>query len=110
MLGWGVPTYDSASTSSTSWSTPARSDIGTWNGTGYSNPELDAKIRWALASETDLDARNADDRAKSGPKCRKQQIYLPDAPPGAQLGDALEGVGIEVSPEDDPKMKFFTMK
>ena len=58
MLGWGVPTYDSEYIFN--FLVHGReSDIGTWNGTGFDNDDLDAKIK-SLASNTDLEARNAD--------------------------------------------------
>ncbi|MEL6265068.1 MAG: ABC transporter substrate-binding protein, partial [Pseudomonadota bacterium] len=50
MLGWGVPTYDSEYVFN--FLVHGReSDIGTWNGTGFDNDEIDAKIK-SLASNT----------------------------------------------------------
>ena len=105
MLGWGVPTYDSEYIFNFLVHTRG-SDRGSWNGTGYSNPEIDALIQ-GLASETDLDARNAD-IAEIWAEIQAQTIYLPVHHQVLNWGMS-DAVGIEVSPEDDPKFKFFTM-
>ena len=56
MLGWGVPTYDSEYIFNFLYHT--RNDgRGSWNGTGFSNADMDAMIV-SLSSETDLEARN----------------------------------------------------
>ncbi len=105
MLGWGVPTYDSEYVFN--FLVHTRSDeIGTWNATGYSNAELDAKIA-SLASETDLDKRNAT-IADIWSTVQDDVLYLPIHHQVLNWG-MTESVGTEVSPEDDPKMKFFTM-
>jgi len=57
LLGWGVPTYDSEYIFNFLVHTKTE-NRGSWNGTRYANPELDAKIQ-SLSSETDLKARNA---------------------------------------------------
>lgn len=57
MLGWGVPTYDSEYVFNFLYHTPD-GNRGSWNFTGYSNTDVDANIV-AMASEVDLDARNA---------------------------------------------------
>lgn len=57
LLGWGVPSYDSEYIFSYLYHT--RTDkFGSWNATGYSNPEMDKRIQ-ELSSETDLAKRNA---------------------------------------------------
>ncbi|MGF1446696.1 MAG: ABC transporter substrate-binding protein [Pikeienuella sp.] len=105
MLGWGVPTYDSEYIFNFLVHTRGE-ERGSWNGTGYTNPELDAKIV-SLASETDLDARNAT-IAEIWQVVQDEQLYIPIHHQVLNWG-MTEAVGIEVSPEDDPKMKFFTM-
>jgi peptide/nickel transport system substrate-binding protein len=106
MLGWGVPTYDSEYIFN--FLVHTRGDErGSWNGTGYSNPDLDAKIV-SLASETDLDKRNAT-IAEIWSTVQDEVLYLPIHHQVLNWG-MKENVGIEVSPEDDPKMKYFTMK
>jgi peptide/nickel transport system substrate-binding protein len=57
LVGWGVPPYDSEYILSFLYHT--RTDkFGSWNPTGYSNPEADKLIE-NLSSETDLAKRNA---------------------------------------------------
>jgi peptide/nickel transport system substrate-binding protein len=105
MLGWGVPTYDSEYIFNFLVHTrgPER---GSWNGTGYANAELDAMIE-SLASETDLDVRNAT-IADIWAQVQEDVLYLPVHHQVLNWG-MTDAVGIEVSPEDDPKMKFFEM-
>src|SRR5690606_22573290 len=57
LLGWGVPTFDSAYIFNDLIHTKT-GHYGAYNPGGYSNPELDAKIE-SLATEVDLDKRNA---------------------------------------------------
>jgi peptide/nickel transport system substrate-binding protein len=105
MLGWGVPTYDSEYIFN--FLVHGReSDIGTWNGTGYNNDELDGTIK-SLASNTDLEARNAD-IASIWRVIQDEQLYIPIHHQVLNWGMA-ESVGIEVDPEDQPREKYFTM-
>lgn len=106
MLGWGVPTYDSEYIFN--FLVHGREgDIGTWNGTGYDNDELDAKIK-SLASNTDLEARNAD-IADIWRVVQDETLYIPIHHQVLNWG-MTDAVGIEVDPEDQPKVKYFTMK
>lgn len=105
MLGWGVPTYDSAYVFNFLVHTRG-SERGSWNATGYSNEEIDAMIQ-ALESETDLDKRNATIQS-IWDEVQEQTLYLPIHHQVLNWG-MTEQVGTEVSPEDDPKFKFFTM-
>ncbi|TNF21070.1 MAG: ABC transporter substrate-binding protein [Rhodobacteraceae bacterium] len=105
MLGWGVPTYDSEYIFN--FLVHGReSDIGTWNGTGYDNDELDAKIK-SLASNTDLEARNQD-IADIWRVVQDEALYIPIHHQVLNWGMA-EKFGIEVDPEDQPKVKNFTV-
>ncbi len=105
MLGWGVPTYDSEYIFN--FLVHSRSsDIGTWNNTGFSDAELDAKIV-SLASNTDLASRNQD-IADIWRVVQDEVVYLPVHHQVLNWG-MKEGVGIEVDPEDQPKIKYFTM-
>jgi peptide/nickel transport system substrate-binding protein len=105
MLGWGVPTYDSEYIFN--FLVHGREDeIGTWNGTGYDNDELDAKIK-SLASNTDLEARNAD-IAEIWKVVQDEALYIPVHHQVLNWGMA-EKFGIEVDPEDQPKVKYFTV-
>lgn len=105
MLGWGVPTYDSEYIFN--FLVHGReSSIGTWNGTGYDNDDLDAKIL-SLASNTDLDARNAD-IADIWRVVQDDQLYIPIH--HQVLNWAMgESVGIEVDPENQPMIKHATI-
>lgn len=106
MLGWGVPTYDSEYIFNFLVHTSGEAR-GSWNATGFSNADLDAKIV-SLESETDLEKRNAT-IGEIWRVVQDETIYLPIHHQVLNWGMA-QNVGIEVSPEDDPKVKFFTMK
>ncbi|MEO9683944.1 MAG: ABC transporter substrate-binding protein [Tateyamaria sp.] len=106
MLGWGVPTYDSEYIFN--FLVHGReADIGTWNGTGFDNDNLDEMIG-SLASNTDLDARNAD-IATIWRVIQDNSLYIPIHHQVLNWGMS-EKVGIEVDAEDQPKVKYFTMK
>ncbi|ETA51188.2 peptide ABC transporter substrate-binding protein [Rhodobacteraceae bacterium PD-2] len=105
MLGWGVPTYDSEYIFN--FLVHGReSDIGTWNATGYDNDDLDARIK-ALASNTDLEARDAE-IAAIWRVVQDEALYIPIHHQVLNWGMA-EKFGIEVDPEDQPKVKKFTV-
>jgi peptide/nickel transport system substrate-binding protein len=105
MLGWGVPTYDSEYIFNFLVHTRG-SERGSWNGTGYSDTDIDAKIV-SLASETDLAKRNTTIQDIWN-VVQEQQLYIPIHHQVLNWGMSTK-VGTEVSPEDDPKFKFFTM-
>ena len=105
MLGWGVPTYDSEYIFN--FLVHGREEsIGTWNGTGFDNDEIDAKIE-SLASNTDLASRDAD-IAAIWRVVQDEALYIPIHHQVLNWGMA-DGVGIEVDAEDQPKVKYFTM-
>ncbi|MCF6444960.1 ABC transporter substrate-binding protein [Nereida sp. MMG025] len=105
MLGWGVPTYDSEYVFN--FLTHTRSgDRGSWNNTGFSNAEMDAQIV-SLASETDLAVRDQT-IADIWKVVQDEQLYIPIHHQVLNWG-MTDAVGTDVSPEDDPKFKFFTM-
>jgi peptide/nickel transport system substrate-binding protein len=105
MLGWGVPTYDSEYVFN--FLVHGReSDIGSWNGTGYNNEALNAKIK-SLASNTDLQARNQD-IAEIWRVIQDEQLYIPIHHQVLNWGMS-DKVGIEVDPEDQPKVKYITI-
>ncbi len=105
MLGWGVPTYDSEYIFN--FLVHGRgSDIGTWNGTGYDNAEINTLIA-SLASNTDLEKRNAD-IATIWRAVQDDQLYIPIHHQVLNWAMANK-VGIDVDPEDQPKVKYFTM-
>ena len=104
MLGWGVPTYDSEYIFNFLVHSRA-GDFGSWNNTGFSNTDLDAKIK-SLASNTDLDARNAD-IADIWRVVQDEVLYIPLHHQVLNWGMRSD-VNIEVDPEDQPKMKYFS--
>ncbi len=57
LLGWGVPTFDSAYVFNDLIHTK-EGDYGAYNPGGYTNKELDAKFQ-SLGVEVDTDKRNA---------------------------------------------------
>ncbi|WP_299892914.1 ABC transporter substrate-binding protein [uncultured Ruegeria sp.] len=103
MLGWGVPTYDSEYIFN--FLVHGReSDIGTWNGTGFDNDDLDAKIK-SLASNTDLIARDQA-IAEIWRVVQDEQLYIPIHHQVLNWGMA-ENLDINVDPEDQPMVKHF---
>ncbi|WP_305985896.1 ABC transporter substrate-binding protein [Roseibium sp. MMSF_3544] len=103
MLGWGVPTYDSEYIFNFLVHSK-QEEIGTWNGTRYSNPEIDEKIV-SLASETDLEIRNAT-IAEIWAQVQEDVVYLPVHHQVLNWGMANK-VETVVDPEDSPKFKYF---
>ncbi|MFK8081516.1 MAG: ABC transporter substrate-binding protein [Granulosicoccus sp.] len=104
MLGWGVPTFDSEyifnflvhSTTD---------DRGSWNATGYSNPEVDAMIV-SLGQETDLEKRSAT-VASIWEAVQSEVMYLPIHHQILNWG-MNEAIEFPVQPEDQPHFKFMT--
>ncbi|MEL6338081.1 MAG: ABC transporter substrate-binding protein, partial [Pseudomonadota bacterium] len=104
MLGWGVPTFDSEYIFNFLIHTRGE-ERGSWNGTGYSNTDLDAKIV-SLASETDLDVRNAT-IAAIWEQVQADVLYLPVHHQVLNWG-MKENVVFDVQPEDQPHFKYLT--
>lgn len=105
MLGWGVPTYDSEYIFN--FLVHGReADIGTWNGTGYDNDELDAKII-SLASNTDLASRDAD-IAEIWRVVQDEVLYIPIHHQVLNWGMS-ETLNIDVDPEDQPLVKYISV-
>ncbi|MEM9900267.1 MAG: ABC transporter substrate-binding protein [Pseudomonadota bacterium] len=104
MLGWGVPTYDSEYIFNFLVHT-STDKYGSWNATGYSNPELDAKIV-SLASETDLDVRNGT-IAEIWEAVQEDVLYLPIHHQVLNWGMRSD-VGTIVAPDDTAKFKYFS--
>jgi peptide/nickel transport system substrate-binding protein len=105
MLGWGVPTYDSEYIFN--FLVHGRDDkYGSWNGIRYNNPDLNAKIE-SLASNTDLEARNAD-IADIWKVVQDEALYVPLHHQVLNWG-MKSGVDTVVEAEDSPKFKYFKM-
>ncbi len=106
MLGWGIPTYDSEYIFNFLVHSKGEK-YGSWNGTRYSNADLDATIE-ALASETDLDKRNGM-IAEIWGTVQEDVLYLPIHHQVLNWGMS-EKVDTIVSPDDEARFKFFKMK
>ncbi|MEN0041233.1 MAG: ABC transporter substrate-binding protein [Pseudomonadota bacterium] len=102
MLGWGVPTFDSEYVFNFLVHTKGEK-YGSWNGTRYSNAELDPKIQ-ALASETDLDKRNAM-IAEIWAQVQDDVLYLPVHHQVLNWG-MKDKIDFPVQPEDQPHFKY----
>ena len=102
MLGWGVPTFDSEYVFNFLYHT-RDDEYGSWNNTGYSNPELDEKIV-GLASQTDEAARN-ETIADIWQTAQDELIYLPIHNQVLNWG-MKDNIDFEVQPEDQPHFKF----
>ena len=105
MLGWGVPTYDSEYIFNFLTHTKGEK-YGSWNGTRFSNTDLDTKIQ-ALASETDLPKRNGM-IADIWKVVQDEQLYLPIHHQVLNWGMSGK-VDTVVAPDDVAKFKYFKM-
>ena len=104
LLGWGVPTFDSAYVFDFLVHT-REGGRGSFNGTRYSNPELDAMIQ-SLATETDLEARDAT-IAAIWDQVMEDRIFLNVH--NQLLAYAMrDGINLEVHPENQPNMADVT--
>ena len=104
LLGWGVPTYDSEYVFNFLYHTRTE-DRGSWNGTGFSNPEMDEMIV-SLASEVDLDARNGT-IADLWAMAEEEVLYVPIHNQILNWGIA-EGWDTVVDADDQVKFKYFS--
>ena len=104
LLGWGVPTFDSEYIFNFLVHTTT-DEYGSWNNTGYSNPEVDDMIL-SLASETDLDVRNAT-IADIWAQVQEDVLYIPIHNQVLNWG-MREEINFPVQPEDQPHFKFLT--
>ena len=104
MLGWGVPTFDSEYVFNFLVHTPTE-NRGSWNATGYSNPDVDEMIV-SLSSETDLDARD-ETIASIWEQVQGDTLYLPIHNQVLNWG-MNERIEFDVQPEDQPHFKFLS--
>jgi peptide/nickel transport system substrate-binding protein len=106
LLGWGVPTFDSAYVFNDLVHTKTETH-GTYNVGLYSNPELDAKII-ALATETDLEARRAS-VAEIWKVVKEDRVLLPVH--NQVLAYAMkDGITLAVHPENQPRLYELTFE
>jgi peptide/nickel transport system substrate-binding protein len=104
LLGWGVPTFDSQYVFDFLVHT-REEGYGSYNGSRYSNPELDAKIE-SLATMTDLDARDAV-IAEIWDEVMSERIFLNVH--NQLLAYAMrEDINLDVHPENQPRMTGVT--
>ncbi len=104
LLGWGVPTFDSQYVFDFLVHTREGS-YGSFNGSRYSNPELDEKIE-ALATMTDLDERDAL-IAEIWAEVMEERIFLNVH--NQVLAYAMrDGINLDVHPENQPFMATVT--
>jgi peptide/nickel transport system substrate-binding protein len=102
LLGWGIPTFDSHYVFNDLYRTKSPS-AGTWNGTGYSNAALDAKID-GLNSEVDIAKRNAT-IADIWKEIQANNVYAPVHMQFIAYA-TRKGFTIPVDVENTPKMRF----
>ena len=102
MLGWGVPTLDSHYVFSFLYKTN-----GTWNSTGYSNPEVD-KLTSEMDQEIDIEKRNQM-IAKAWEIVKKDGVYAPlhHQVITWAMRDKLD---MPIIPNDSPQFRYATMK
>ena len=104
LLGWGVPTFDSQYVFDFLVHTREGS-YGSFNGSRYSNPELDEKIQ-ALSTMTELDERDAL-IAEIWEEVMEERIFLNVH--NQVLAYAMrDGINLDVHPENQPHMTTIT--
>jgi len=105
LLGWGVPTFDSAYIFNDLIHTKA-GHFGAYNPGGYSNPELDAKIE-SLATEVDVEKRDAT-IAEIWATVQADRVLLPIH--NQVLAYAMKnGINLAVHPENQPRIYDVTI-
>jgi peptide/nickel transport system substrate-binding protein len=104
LLGWGVPTFDSAYIFNDLVHTKD-GDYGAYNAGLYSNPELDAKIE-SLGTEVDLEVRDAT-IAEIWQTVQEDRVLLPIH--NQVLAYAMRaGITLAVHPENQPRLDEVT--
>ncbi len=105
-LGWGVPTFDSHYIFTFLYHTKTDKEGG-WNGTRFSNPEIDSMTA-GLTKETDLTKRNAT-IAQIWKTLQDETIYVPIHI--QTLAYAMKpDLEIPVDISNQPKLKFVKIK
>ncbi|MBU3732255.1 MAG: hypothetical protein FGM26_12035 [Beijerinckiaceae bacterium] len=106
MYGWGVPTFDSNYVFTFLYHT-REGNMGSSNGTGYSNKAIDAKIQ-TLNSETDTAKRNQT-IADIWKVLKDEVIYIPVH--NQMLAYAMKPtIDIPVDVSNTPKLKAVQFK
>jgi len=102
LLGWGVPTFDSHYIFAHLYHTRTDKEGG-WNGTRYSNPELD-KLTVGLTRDTDLTKRSQT-IAQVWKVLQDETIYIPIHIQTLAYAMRPE-LDIPVDISNQPKLKF----
>jgi peptide/nickel transport system substrate-binding protein len=105
LLGWGVPTYDAEYIFNFLYHTLGEGR-GSWNGTRYSNAEMDAMIQ-SLTSNTDLEARNQT-IADLFAMAEEELIYIPIHNQVLNWGIS-DAWTTDVDADDSVKFKYFEL-
>ncbi len=105
LLGWGVPTFDSAYIFTNLFHTRTER-LGTWNGTGYSNAEVDKQIA-SLSQSTESGAR-AREMSYIWQTARENRLYVP-IHVQTLVYAMRKGVRIDVDISNAPKLKHATI-
>ena len=105
LLGWGVPTFDSAYIFTNLFHT-ASQRIGTWNGTGFSAPELDKRI--ANLSKLNEPGARARSMSYIWQSAREARIYIP-LHVQTLMYAMRQGISIPVDISNVPKLKHATI-
>lgn len=106
MLGWGVPTYDSEYVFNYLFHT-TDGTRGSWNFTGYSNPDLDAMIQ-EIQTEVDMQARDAL-IAEAWQVANDSLIYTP-LHHQVITWAMKDGLDVPIRVNDEPLFKFATFE
>ncbi|MEQ9811471.1 MAG: ABC transporter substrate-binding protein [Azospirillaceae bacterium] len=104
MLGWGVPTFDSEYVFRFLFAT-REGDLGTWNFTGYSNPDVDQLIA-DMQVEVNFDARD-EIIQQAWEVVNGDIVYLPLHHEPLSWG-AADHVEIDVRGNNEPLFKYVT--
>ena len=103
LVGWGIPTYDAEYVLTFMFHTRTASN-GTWNGTRYSNPALDARMI-ALQTMPDVARRNAE-IAELQRVLKDETIYVPLHV--QSISHAMRGgLQVPVHPDAQAWFKYF---
>jgi len=100
LFGWGVPTFDSAYNFNDLIHS-RDGDYGTYNATGYSNPDVDAKIE-SLGNEVDITKRDAT-IAELWQLVKDEHLYIP-LHNQVVAWAVRDNIDITIQPDNSPKL------
>lgn len=102
LLGWGVPTFDSAYIFSNLFHTRTAT-LGSWNGTGYSDPAIDKEIQ-DLSLLADNGSRNRS-IGRIWEATTAARVYIPIHVQTLMYA-MHQGITIDVDISNTPKLKY----